>query len=82
MAAVHLPKMALGLLGLGAGIGSHGRDWGRWMSGVLGAHLTLLLFLFSSHQGHAVHLRDLREVLQAQHVPQGPFAPALWGKAF
>lgn len=37
---------------------------------------------FSSHQGHALHLRDLREVLQAQHVPQGPFTPALWGKAF
>lgn len=36
----------------------------------------------SSHQGHALHLRDLREVLQAQHVPQGPFTAALGGEAF
>ena len=35
----------------------------------------------SPHQGHALHLRDLWEVLQTQHVSQGALTAALRGEA-
>lgn len=35
----------------------------------------------SPHQGHALHLRDLWEVLQTQHVSQGALPAALRGEA-
>lgn len=34
----------------------------------------------SPHQGHALHLRDLWEILQTKHVSQSALTAALWGE--
>lgn len=43
-------------------------------------YILCVCVFFSSYEGHAVHLWDVREVVQAQHVPEGSLSAALWGE--
>ena len=64
-----------------------GSAWGRSSRGPLGEARWVPEMSWpwclprSPHQGHALHLRDLWEVLQTQHVSQGALPAALRGEA-